>query len=89
MEVLQYWEENETQLLGIIQLDENVAMLGEFSLEVQIENKANGTIGLKIRNANSGRDVRFSFVRNQSQSQYNYLEQKSLVDNVFLNNIIY
>ena len=89
MDVCQYWEPTETQLLGTIQLDNSAAALGEFLLELMIENKANGTIGLKLKNADSGRDIRFSFIRQQSKYQYNYQEQRVLIDGVFLNTNIY
>jgi len=89
LDVCQYWDEAETQLLGSIELDSSVASMGEFLLEVNLENKANGTIGLKLKNADNGRDIRFAFTRNQSKFQYNYQEQRTLIDSIFLNNFMY
>ena len=86
--ICQYWDESEPQELGSIRLDKG-GKTGDFLLEMNIENKTNGTIGLKLKDADSGRDIRFTFNRKQSQHQYSYQEQLQLVNGIFLNNIIY
>jgi molecular chaperone DnaK (HSP70) len=85
VDICQYWEEDDPQVLGTLQLETSI--ISEFLLELNLENKANGTIGLKLRNADTGADVKFSFQRKKSDFQYNYQLQKNLVDAVYLNNI--
>jgi len=88
-DVCQYWVEDEPQILGTIQLENyDQTLISEFVLELTIENKANGTIGLKLRNIDNGADVKFSFLRKKSDFQYNYQQQKNLLANVYLNNIL-
>jgi len=88
IDIFQFWDENEKQILGNIILDEQSSYLENFLLELQIENKANGTIGLKLRNAGNNREVRFKFTRQASEFQYDYQQQKILVDQTIVNNII-
>ena len=88
MEVVQYWDEGEMQVLGCIELDASFPVIEDFVLELQLENKANGTIGLKLRDAANGKEIKFTFSRNRSQYQYNYQQQKNLLDNIIINNSI-
>lgn len=87
LEVVQYWDEGELQVLGLLQLEAGTSVIQDFMLEVNIENKANGTIGVKVRNADTGRDQRFTFKPLKSTYQYNFQQQKILVDSVLLNNV--
>jgi molecular chaperone DnaK (HSP70) len=56
--------------------------------EVNVENRLNGTIGIKLKNAENGRDIKFEFIRKESGYKYDFLQQKSLLDNIYLNNYL-
>lgn len=87
IEVCQFWEESEKQTLGNIRLDASVGTMGSFTLELILENKANGTIGLKLGNADTGKEIPFTFTPKESNNKYESLAQRKLVDSIYINNI--
>ena len=87
-ELCQFWDPKEDlHQLGIIKAGP-FSLMSEFYLEITIENRLNGTIGIKLKNADNGRDVKFEFIRKESNHKYDYKKQKSLVDGIYLNNYI-
>ncbi|QCR21558.1 Hsp70 family protein [Pontibacter sp. SGAir0037] len=87
-DLCQFWDPKEdVHQLGTIKVGP-FATFGEFYLEVAVENRLNGTIGIKVKNADNGRDIKFEFIRKESNHKYDYQQQKALVDDVYLNNYI-
>jgi molecular chaperone DnaK (HSP70) len=88
LDLCQFWNANEDlQKLGIIKAGP-FSMYADFHMEVNIENRLNGTIGVKLKNADTGKDIKFEFIRQSSNHKYDFGHQKSLVDGVYLNNNI-
>lgn len=87
-ELCQFWDPQEdVHKLGTIKAGP-FAIFSEFYLEVIVENRLNGTISIKLKNADNGKDIKFEFIRKESNHKYDYQQQKSLVDNVYLNNYL-
>ncbi len=87
-ELCQFWDpKDDVHQLGTIKVVTS-ALLSEFYLEVAIENRLNGTIGIKLKDADNGRDVKFEFIRKESNHKYDFKQQKTLVDGIYLNNYI-
>lgn len=87
-ELCQFWDPNDDlHNLGTIKAGP-FSMLSSFYLEVQVENRLNGTIGIKLKNADNGRDIKFEFIKKQSKHKYDFNQQRSLVDSVYLNNYL-
>jgi molecular chaperone DnaK (HSP70) len=86
LELIQFWDENDEIFhLGNI----NIGPLEQaVDVEVIIECRSNGTIGLKIKESNSNKPVKFEFKRSDSVFKFDKTQQQSLVDNVFINNIV-
>jgi molecular chaperone DnaK (HSP70) len=87
LELCQFWDESELQLMGTIKAGPFTSAT-DFYLEVHVENKLNGTIGIKLKNGDTGKDVRFEFTKKESAHKYDFAQQQGLVQNVYLNNNI-
>ncbi|WP_255406797.1 Hsp70 family protein [Flectobacillus sp. BAB-3569] len=88
LELCQYLDSKEfTQPLGIISI-ENSSISRESSIELVIENKVDGTVGIKIFNPHSGAPLKFDFINNDSEAKYDFVQQKSLIDSLFINNLV-
>ncbi len=88
IELCQFWDPQEDiHKLGTIKAGP-FGLMSEFYLEVAVENRLNGTIGIKLKNADNGRDIKFEFIRKASDHKYDYQQQKAMVDSVYLNNYI-
>lgn len=87
-DLCQFWDPKEdVHQLGTIKAGPFSAF-SEFYLEVAVENRLNGTIGIKLKNADNGRDIKFEFIRKESNHKYDFHQQKSLVDGIYLNHNI-
>ena len=87
-ELLQFWDINQDKtVLGNIHIGP-FESASPIHITISLENRANGTIGLKVKNAENGKDMRFDFVKTKSEYTYNFEEQKKLVDNILINNIV-
>jgi len=85
-EIYQFWNpQEELHLLGTAKAGP-FTLQEDFNLEVLVENRTDGTIGLKLKNADNGRDLKFEFSRKKSVHTYDYRQQKSMVDAIYLNN---
>jgi hypothetical protein len=60
---------------------------GVIHVELTVENRANGTIGIKLKNADNGRDIKFDFEKINSEYKYDYEAQRTNLENVLINNI--
>jgi molecular chaperone DnaK (HSP70) len=88
LDLCQFWNVAEdVQKLGTIKAGP-FSMYADFYLEVMVENRLNGTIGIKVKNADNGNDIKFEFLRKASDHKYDFAQQKSLVDGIYLNNYI-
>lgn len=84
----QFWDaESDLHELGMISVPQ-FNTFNEFLLEIQIENRLNGTIGIKVKNADTQQDIRFEFIKKESQHKYDYQQQKNLLDSVYVNNYL-
>ncbi len=84
----QFWDGSEgVQKLGTLKIGP-FATGDSLNIEVNVENRANGTIGIKVKNADSGRDMRFEFVKEPSTHTYDFNKQKALVEGIYLNNYL-
>ena len=88
IELCQFWDAADAiHRLGLIKIGGFEASDG-MNAEISVENRMNGTIGIKVRNADTGRDLRFEFVRQQSQHTFDFHQQQTLIDNIYLNNYL-
>ncbi|MDI9865531.1 Hsp70 family protein [Flectobacillus sp. DC10W] len=87
-ELCQYLDSKEyTQYLGIVSIEH--ATLGrEVSIEIVLENKIDGTVGIKVYNLHTGTPIKFDFINNVSEAKYDFTQQKSLLDSLFINNLV-
>lgn len=82
----QFWDESHLFPLGKI-------VLGPYSnssntdIELSVENRSNGTIGLKVKNINNDQQLKFNFEKERSEHEYVYEKQKSLVESIVINNL--
>lgn len=76
--------------------DENAVtgtlVLGPYSSEVKnvellVENKANGTISIKVKDAESGKSLKFAYEKLQTKYHYELSEQRALINSININNI--
>lgn len=89
MELCQFWDaETEVFYLGEIKAGPFSHQVHEFYLEFAIENRSNGTIGIKVKNADIGKDIKFEFIKKQTAHTYDFHQQKALVEGVYLNNYV-
>jgi molecular chaperone DnaK (HSP70) len=84
--LMQYWDEKDVFLLGEIQIGpfDNTEV---WTLELAIENRANGTIGVKLKNSGNGKDLKFNFEKEHAKYEYDATSQKKLLDDIIINNI--
>lgn len=88
LELCQFWDPQEDiHKLGTIKVGP-LSMLAECYVEIAVENRLNGTIGIKVRNADTGKDLKFEFIRKTSLHKYDFQQQKTMLDNIYLNNYI-
>lgn len=86
LQLVQFWEENgEVFDLGALSAGPFEASATPINLELTLENRLNGTIGVKLRR--NGVDVPVAFRRENSGKPYRFAEQKALVDGVVVNNV--
>lgn len=81
----QYWDIDNVQELGTIKAGP-FALTDPMYIEALVENRANGTISVKLKNADNGKDIRVEFVKKKSKHDYDFQQQKALVESVYLNN---
>jgi molecular chaperone DnaK (HSP70) len=85
IELCQFWDaEEELHKLGTIVVGP-IQSFSEMYLDVIVENKLNGTIAVKVKNADNQKDIKFEFIKKQSKHKYDYQTQKNLVESVYLN----
>ena len=86
--LVQFFDQSEdTQELGMITVKELPVKSTEYQLEISVENKANGTIGLKVRELQTMQNVKFTFSKKAQQFQYNFEEQYRLINSYYINSI--
>jgi molecular chaperone DnaK (HSP70) len=82
----QYWQKDtDLQELGTIHVPHFPLAQNDFLLEVAVENRANGTIAVKVRNADNGQDIRFEFKKAKVQHEFNFVEQQKLLQSIYIN----
>ncbi len=87
-ELCQFWDAQvDLHLLGTIVVN-SFQTFNEFLLEINIENRQNGTISVKVKNADTGKDMKFEFIKKESQHKYDFSSQKALLENMYLNNYV-
>jgi molecular chaperone DnaK (HSP70) len=86
LSLLQYWDEKDVFLLGELQIGP-YANTEVWALELAIENRANGTIGVKLKNTANGKDLKFNFEKEHAKYEYDAVSQKKLLDDLIINNI--
>lgn len=84
--VVQYWNEEEVIKLGTIKIgpynnQEN------WAIELLVENRANGTIGLKVKQVATATDLKFIFEKEKAKHEYDATAQKKILEEVVINNI--
>lgn len=85
MILCQYWDMDNVQELGTIKAGP-FALTDPMYLEALVENRANGTISVKLKNADNGKDIKIEFVKKKSNHTYDLQQQQALVEGVYLNN---
>ena len=82
--LIQFWDAGESEFTsGIIKLGPYVH---QKLVELHVENRTNGTIGLKLKDSHSGKDIKLDFIREKSAHAYSFEEQKKLLEGVIVNN---
>lgn len=85
IELCQFWDaQEEVHKLGTIVIGP-VQSFSEMYVDVIVENKLNGTIAVKVRNADNQKEMKFEFIKKQSNYKYDFQTQKNLVESVYLN----
>jgi len=88
VQLCQFWDAAEdVHELGNIVINQ-LPLVNDLMIEIQIENRLNGTIGVKVKNGDNGQDIRFEFHKKNAQHKYDFQEQLDLVNQVFVNNYI-
>jgi molecular chaperone DnaK (HSP70) len=84
--LVQYWDENEIFKLGTIKIGpfQNIE---NWTVELFVENRSNGTIAVKVKSATNGKDLKFSFEKEESKYEYNAEDQRKLLNSITINNI--
>lgn len=85
--LLQFFDQSEdVQELGLITIDELPVKTNEYQIEIVVENKENGTLGLKAREAQTRQKIKFIFTKTHTH-EYNFEEQYKLLNDYYINNI--
>ena len=82
----QYWQKDtDLQELGNIVVSHLPVLHQDLLLEIAIENRSNGTIAVKVRNADTREDIRFEFKKKAVQHEFNFSDQQKLLQSVYIN----
>jgi len=87
LKIVQYWDENDVFALGTLHIGPYLND-DDWRIELLIENRSNETMGVKVKNTANGKDLKFSFDKEQSKYVYNTEEQKKLLNTLTINTII-
>lgn len=79
--------ETEIDLLGKIHIKHLKHKLASYYIEIIIENKKDGTLGLNVKDSDTKSNIPFTFDRNLSAEKNNFDFQKSLIDSLTINAI--
>jgi molecular chaperone DnaK (HSP70) len=86
LKLVQFWDEQgEAFDLGALTAGPFESSSTPLTFELSVENRINGTIGLKL--LQNGQDVPIAFRREKSGRPYQFSEQKAILDNVVVNNV--
>ncbi|MND88852.1 hypothetical protein D3C80_808880 [compost metagenome] len=58
-----------------------------YQLEIMVENKINGTLGLKVKDSQTQQNIKFEFTKKRQLHEYNFDEQYKLINSYYINNI--
>ena len=86
--LIQFFDQSEdVQELGLITIDELPVKANEYQIEIMVENKVNGTLGLKVRETQTMHNIKFIFTKKTHTHEYNFEQQYKLLNEYYINNI--
>lgn len=89
IQLVQYFDyQEDLQELGEIIINELPAKTSAYIIDIQVENKSNGTLGLKVKDCQIKQNIKFEFKKKQQKHEYNFEKQYKLLNSYFINNII-
>jgi hypothetical protein len=87
LELCQFWDpEDEIFRLGVFRAGP-FNWADEYLVELTVENRANGTIGIKLRNMDNGKEIKPEFETHHSGYEFNFEEQKAFLNELTINSI--
>lgn len=81
--LVQYWDPSQLFPMGRIIIGP-LSSKGYTQVDFVLENRSNGTIAIKVTEANSDKPVKFQFVKEQSEFSYDFEEQKKQLDKLLV-----
>lgn len=86
--LVQFFDQSEeVQELGLISITEMPVKTTGYQLEIMVENKINGTLGLKVKDSQTQQNIKFEFTKKRQLHEYNFDEQYKLINSYYINNI--
>ncbi len=86
--LVQFFELSEDiQELGVIKIAELPFKSNTYQIEIIVENKANGTLGLKVKDSNTDQNIKFEFLKKKQEFEYDFDQQYKLINAYYINNI--
>lgn len=79
--------ESDIDELGKIKIKHLKHKSSSYLIEIIIENKLDGTLGINVKDSDSKQNLPFSFEKNRASEKNNYDLQKSLIDTLSINAI--
>ncbi|WP_313157711.1 Hsp70 family protein [Sphingobacterium multivorum] len=86
--LVQFFDQSEeVQELGLIRIPEVPLKTVAYELELIVENKVNGTLGLKVKDSQTKQNIKFDFTKKSQLHEYNFDEQYKLINSYYINSI--
>lgn len=86
--LVQFFDKSDDiQELGEIILEQLPIKANDYTIEIIVENKSNGTLGLKVKDSNTNQNIKFEFLKKKQEFEYNFDQQYKLINSFYINNI--
>jgi hypothetical protein len=81
--LVQYWDASQLFPMGRILIGP-LSSKSYTQVDFLLENRSNGTIAIKVTEANTDKPVKFQFVKEESEFSYDFDEQKKQLDKLLV-----
>lgn len=86
--LVQFFDQSDDlQELGEIVFNDFPIRLVDYTIEIIVENKANGTLGLKVKDSNTNQNIKFEFLKKKQEFEYDFDQQYKIINSYYINNI--